>query len=371
MILPYEEELEIKYLSRIFDRSRISNCYKYFWFMAIIDRISEEKNVFSYDELITEMVVLAWYMVAEYNLRLGPSNTKDNLEEAVKYLYKELYQEKVPSTVKKDELRTILLNEKDRKYLNFKDKLTNNVPYCLQSPFYDPKNKLLKSPCKNTIPEINQEKRLIYYFNEYQKLNTQIVIDDKWVEYIIRNREILMAWARFNLIGYLQDRNPLVPGMADKILPPCSRNLTRVKKYWDTIILVDGNLRDIYEHVPLSGITISIDHFIPWQYVAHDELWNLNPTTQSINSSKGNKLPNWKSYFDELVGLEYKAYELKKLYPAVEKEFEKCAQYHINNPDIRQALYVDGLDKNEFGNRLYNVVRPEYESAKKCGFREW
>ena len=89
------------------------------------------------------MVVLAWYMVAEYNLRLGPSNTKDNLEEAVRYLYKDLYQEKVPSTVKKDELRTILLNEKNRKYFNFKDKLTNNVPYCLQSPFYDPKNKLL------------------------------------------------------------------------------------------------------------------------------------------------------------------------------------------------------------------------------------
>ena len=197
------------------------------------------------------------------------------------------------------------------------------------------------------------------------------MIDDAWVDYIIRNREILLAWTRFNLIGYLQDRNPLVPGMADKILPPCSRNLTRVKKYWDTIILVDGSLRDIYEQIPLSGIFISIDHFIPWQYVAHDELWNLSPTTQSINSSKGNKLPNWKTYFDELVELEYKAYELKKLYPVVKKEFEKCAQYHINNPDVRQALYMDGLDKDEFGKRLYNVVRPEYESAKKCGFREW
>ncbi|MDY5576621.1 MAG: HNH endonuclease domain-containing protein [Lachnospiraceae bacterium] len=35
---------------------------------------------------------------------------------------------------------------------------------------------------------------------------------------------------------------------------------------------------------------ISIDHFVPWSYVAHDEMWNLNPTTKSINSSKRNNL---------------------------------------------------------------------------------
>ena len=371
MFLPYEENLEIRYLNRIFDRSRISNCYKYFWFMAIIDRLSEEKTVFSYDELITEMVVIAWYMVAEYNLRLGPSNTTDNLEEAVKYLYRELYQERVPSTVRKDELRTILQNEKDRKFIGFKDKLTNNVPYCLQSPFYNPQNKLLKSPGKNTIAEINQEKRLMYYFREYQKLGTQIVIEDAWADYMIRNREILMAWARFNLVGYLQDRNPLVPGLADKILPPCTRNLTRVKKYWDSVILADDSLRDIYEHVPLSGISISIDHFIPWQYVAHDELWNLSPTSKSINSTKGNRLPNWEKYFERLLELEYKAYQLRDSYSVVAKEFDKCAQYHINNPDVRNALYTAGLDKDEFRTRLYNIIRPEYESAKKCGFREW
>ena len=139
MKLPYADNLRIEYLSRVFDRNRISNCYKYFWFMAILDGISEEKTDFTYDELITEMVVIAWYMVAEYHLKLGPSNTTDNLEEAVKYLYEELYQRQIPSTVKKDVLRGILKNETDKKYLRYKDTLTNNVPYCLQSPFYDPK----------------------------------------------------------------------------------------------------------------------------------------------------------------------------------------------------------------------------------------
>lgn len=371
MILPYADNLRIEYLSRVFDRNRISNCYKYFWFMAILDGISEEKTDFTYDELITEMVVIAWYMVAEYHLKLGPSNTTDNLEEAVKYLYEELYQRQIPSTVKKDVLRGILANETDKKYLRYKDTLTNNVPYCLQSPFYDPQNKLLKEPNKNKISEINREKRLIYYFTEYRKLNTKIEIDDEWAGYIIRNREILLDWTRYNLIGYLQDRNPAVPGISDKIVPPFARDLKRVKKYWDTIIKADGTLTDIYEGVALSDISLSIDHFIPWQYVAHDELWNLSPTTRNINSSKGNNLPNWDKYFEELLELEYKAYSLRYSFDSVAKEFEKCAEYHLNNSEIRNTLYAENLSKEDFGIRLCNVIQPVYQSAKNCGFREW
>lgn len=37
MHLPYSENLEIQYLSRIFDNT--SECYKFFWFQAIISKI--------------------------------------------------------------------------------------------------------------------------------------------------------------------------------------------------------------------------------------------------------------------------------------------------------------------------------------------
>lgn len=36
MQLPYEEELEIGYLSRLFDKT--SECYKFFWFKAILKK---------------------------------------------------------------------------------------------------------------------------------------------------------------------------------------------------------------------------------------------------------------------------------------------------------------------------------------------
>ena len=371
MFLPYADNLKIDYLSRVFDRNRISNCYKYFWFMAILQLISEEKNSFTYDELITEMVADAWYMVAEYNLRLGPNNTTHNLEEAVKYLFHDLYKEKIPSSVQKEKLLSILSVEQDRQYLAYKKKLTDNVPYCLQSPFYDSSNRLLKNPGKNTINQINLQSRLMYYFDSYRQLQTSIVIDEEWAGYYIKNRQILMDWTRYNLIGYLQDRNPAVPGIANKIIPPYKRKLDLVTKYWKVVINADPSLEDIYGGNKLEDIALSIDHFVPWQYVAHDELWNLHPTTKNINSSKGNNLPNWDKYFADLAMLEYRAYMLRYSDNRVQKAFENCAKYHVNNDEVRRALYVDGLSMGDFSEHLNNVLLPVYQSAKNCGFREW
>ena len=48
--LPYDEKRNIGYLSRLFDDT--SNCYKFFWFQAILGKLSEDKTAFTYDEPI-------------------------------------------------------------------------------------------------------------------------------------------------------------------------------------------------------------------------------------------------------------------------------------------------------------------------------
>ena len=85
MQLPFSEELNIGYLSRLFDNT--TNCYKFFWFQAILRKVDRNKNRFTFNELIDEMIADAWYMVTEYHLRLGPLGITDNLEEVVKYIY--------------------------------------------------------------------------------------------------------------------------------------------------------------------------------------------------------------------------------------------------------------------------------------------
>ena len=130
-------------------------------------------------------------------------------------------------------------------------------------------------------------------------------------------------------------------------------------------------MREIYAGIILDGSQISIDHFIPWSYVAHDELWNLNPTTRSINSSKSNHLPDWDTYFSKLEALQYRAYELVWQYDRLHDVFEKCAKEHINSVDVKQKLYRPGLAREEFAAQLDDIVRPVYGAALNLGFDKW
>ncbi len=369
MQLPYSDELNIGYLSRLFDNT--TNCYKFFWFLAILRKVDRDHNRFSFDELIDEMIADAWYMVTEYHLRLGPLGITDNLEEAVKYIHSKYGF--LPSE-KRSKIITFLRTTDDSQIRKYKATLTMNVPYRLQAPFYD-EIQIAKrdwyGPQRNLTDLINRQNRLMYYFVMVSGVDTEIEIDGLWAEYFIKHKEILKAWAQFNLIRYLQNKNPSVPGIADKIEAPSLRHIDRVRDYWKLIIQVDPSIRDIYGGVALRDEKISVDHFVPWQYVAHDELWNLHPTTRSINSSKSNGLPSWSLYFDPLSELEYRAYELIGSNTLIEHEFNKISPYHLNNREIRDQLYTKGIDRGEFKQRLENVIKPVYESAMIQGFKEW
>lgn len=369
MQLPYSEELNIGYLSRLFDNT--TNCYKFFWFQAILRKIDGVHCRFTFDELINEMIADAWYMVTEYHLRLGPLGITDNLEEVVKYIH-ENYD--FMSNEKREKIIEFLQTTDDRKISKYKSDLILNVPYRLQVPFYDEINierSMWNGSKQKLTNEINRQKRLMYYFKLISGLGTVIEIDSLWVEYLFSHKDILKGWTQLKLIQYLQNKNPSVPGITDKIEAPVMRNIERVRGYWKLIIEVDPSLKDIYGDVNLADESISVDHFVPWQYVAHDELWNLHPTTKSINSSKSNSLPSWTLYFNSLGELEYRAYELKNQNEIVEYEFQKIAPYHLNNQEIRNQLYADGLDKQSFIGRLEHVVKPVYESAQMLGFKEW
>jgi len=369
MQLPYSDELNIGYLSRLYDNT--TNCYKFFWFQAILRRLDGEHTRFTFDELINEMIADAWYMVTEYHLRLGPLGITDNLEEAVKYIHQKY---NFASSEKRDKLVIFLNSTEDKKIKKYKSDLTLNVPYRLQVPFYDEieiDRGMWNSSKDILTSKINRQRRLMYYFGLVSGLGSVIEVDALWAEYLVKHKEILKAWTQLKLIQYLQNKNPSVPGIADKIEAPMVRDIERVRKYWKLIIQIDSSLTDIYGNVGLAGESISVDHFVPWQYVAHDELWNLHPTTKSINSSKSNSLPAWSIYFDSLGEIEYKAYELKAQNELLSREFERIAPYHLNNWEIRNQLYAEGLDRASFKQRLEHVIRPVYESAQTQGFKEW
>lgn len=69
---------------------------------------------------------------------------------------------------------------------------------------------------------------------------------------------------------------------------------------------------------------LSIDHFIPWSFVLHDEMWNLVPTFKNINSSKSDKLLNYNRYIDDFCDMQYMAvtYILEKESKKIQKAIQ-------------------------------------------------
>ncbi len=156
MKLPYSDGLEIQHLSRLFDNT--SECYKFFWFQAIVTQAISGKQDISYEELIDEMIADAWYMVSEYHLNLGP---KDTLERVVLYIQQ---TSNMKSSEKKSVILKYLQECDDPEVKKKKRTLTENVPYRLQAPFlHTLKGRDWDVPKSELAARINQEERLIYY----------------------------------------------------------------------------------------------------------------------------------------------------------------------------------------------------------------
>lgn len=226
MKLPQSEGLNIASLSRLFDNK--SECYKLFWFQAILEYVSKGNAEICFEDLIDEMIADAWYMVTEYHLNLGP---RDNLEKLVHYIADTTGMQ--PNTRKKEILNWLKSCE-DPIVIRKKNDLITNVPFRLQSPFIENfRSKMLDCAPNRQVLLINQQKRMIYYFGAFAGLNTHIIIVPEWMEYLRDNQEILRGWVQYNMIIYLQRRNPSVPGISDKLYPRRSESWIRSKSIGD------------------------------------------------------------------------------------------------------------------------------------------
>ena len=364
MQLPYSETLDIQYLGKFFENT--SECYKLFWFQAILTKLDEGRTELTFEELVDEMIADAWYMVSEYHLNLGP---RDNLERLVHYMHETTGMK--PAEDKQTILK-FLRECNDREIIRYKKILIDNVPYRLQAPLMtELRSSELDGNVVLRIERINRQTHLLYYFGAYNGLDTIIRLQEDWVRYLQKNRSVIQGWLQYHMIRYLQRRNPSVPGIADKLYPPQERNLKRVIQYWKLITELQP-VKEIYGNNIITPQQMSIDHFVPWSYVAHDEFWNLHPTTKSINSSKSNHLADWETYFIGLANLQYESYQMMWQCEAVRKEFDKCAREHLNNEEIEYRLYrQEGLEREPFANMLADIIRPVYNAAQNSGFGRW
>lgn len=160
--LPQSEKLNIQDLQQIFRDT--TECYKLFWFKAILSKVKEGKQCVTYNELVCLMMADAYYMVNEYHLNLGPN---DSLEKLVKIIFE---QTGVKSSEKPDKIYKMLLEYNASEIKKLKSKLIVEVPYRLQSSFlHDVTIAQIPTGSAGRIRELNQQKKLLYYYGEYMQ----------------------------------------------------------------------------------------------------------------------------------------------------------------------------------------------------------
>lgn len=131
-----------------------------------------------------------------------------------------------------------------------------------------------------------------------------LLIHPDWAEYLNENYRIVHSWAMWEWLQYMQARNPNAPAVPKKLFPPPQREqLTQQTNYWRAI-LEQADLRCIYSRKRLTARRFALDHFLPWSFVAHDQLWNLLPADPSANSAKGNQLPSTR-YIEEFIRVQH------------------------------------------------------------------
>ena len=296
MNVPQSDILSTVRLGKIFAKTVAT--YKYFWFLSILQIHAKTGNLLiDIWDIVIHMVANAWYPIHYFRLSFGKS---DSLFEIVMELQK-ITNFPIDADTESiiQELKDNLNNPEIKSRLRI---LTLNVPFRFLRPWIDTsdnkemirRSQLLENGCLYSI----YKEGYSFYIN----------INSCWDSYIHSHYNILTDFTYWNLIQFLQVRNPNVPAISNKVIKPIKRDsLINQRRYWDMIIEIGGPLQCIYTGKKLYQNEYELDHFLPWSFVSHNLNWNLVPSDGGINSSKSNKLPALSLYLYKLAAVQQKS----------------------------------------------------------------
>lgn len=363
------DRVNVSVLSQIFDNT--TNSYKYLFFLSILDilrrRNFDTLSPISFQEIIIEMLANAWYPHNYFKLSFGTqdqiANKLDSLNLAIGepiLQFRDADKKLLRKTIQEQNLDDIVTF------------IGRYVPYRLIRPFFAQETRGLKDYDVNPIiidlakNQFNIQKSLYCFNAENSRDCNAIILHQDWIEYIAENYAVVRGWVSWEWLNYMQSKNINVPNIVSKLFIPQQRNsLTKQTKYWKQV-LNKQKIKCIYSQVELDENNISLDHYLPWSFVAHDQLWNLIPTIPSVNSSKSNNIPTDK-YFSNFVKLQYQGLKIFAQNNSRQK-WLNCAEDYIAELKISEADNL--LDFNVLHNAYQATVKPLIALATIQGFQQ-
>ena len=345
-----------------------TNSYKFLWFKAILRELhlsNFSHKVLDFDTLVKQMAVEAWYPKAHFKLSFG-------------------YWDKVgtclddlpPPSFTSIKARAIY-NHFDGlfhhgKLSDISKALTRYVPYRFLTGWYESELRGIEDDNKRhrltiKLASSTFDERIPLYRIE----NRSIVLHEKWVHYLKENFAIVEGWVNWLWVQYLEKNNAGVPAITRKILIDEEREAipSVTKNVWAGLIDQVG-LDCPYTGTPLSKSTFTLDHYVPWCYVAHNEGWNLVPVLKinpNVNSIKSNNLPA-KKYLNGFIDSQVRYVDFSMRFLTQKKAFNLKAGY-LEQLKISED---DFSDRNIFKGKLKEQIEYNIEGAKRLGFsKEW
>lgn len=366
--------LDVESFSHMLDDP--SECYKFYWLEAIIQLLGRGENVIAFNDIFDIMIANAWYTVTAYHLRLGPRRSDGHVSNAIEKAVLSLNEAAgLPHNATRPEVLQALCDHRGAVAAHERV-LAINVPYRLLSSFVS-----IKGGSKDWYhPEIMMDhfrradmvSPLPYLIEVSEAGVRRIRIHPLWMDFMKRESAILLGWIGYQKVLFLQNRNPGVPGIIYKLAPEDERQrkLANVRKLWNALTEREP-FTDIYNGKVLAKGNFDIDHFIPWSYIANDELWDLIPMDSALNSSKSNRLPAWDRYAGRFIGRQYRMYVQVHGSDEIRGLFDKCRRDNLNTAWGLDELYLPKHTEEEFRRILSSNLKPIYDSARLQGYRVW
>ena len=295
--LPPSDSLNIPALARLFNDT--TNSYKYLFFLSLLDILRrhhfQPTSPIAFFDLIVEMLANAWFPHSYFKLSFGSQDKIAQQLDALALVVE------APVVQFKDPDKTLLRQAIARQDL--KDTITHlrrYVPFRLIIPFLAADLGAVSRGRGNQLdvamPAIADRhfdsRRPLYRFDSTEYKTCQgIIPHPDWLHYLQQHDPIIRRWAAWEWLTYMQKRNPNTPAIASKLFMPSKRDSLKTQtNYWSQV-LTHQTIPCIYSGQPIPPQGFSLDHYLPWSFVAHDQLWNLIPTLPEVNSAKSNKIP--------------------------------------------------------------------------------
>ena len=338
MQLPNEKNVPINLLSACFNNT--SATYKFYWFLSILEAVEEGHAQIEKRLLFARMISLSWYTVNYFHVSFGK---QDNIQQAIEDIK---IWESIEIDFSQKTILDKLLNTNDRRTIAALKHFDLNVPHKFLSPW-------LGTSTSSNIYAKSKEKTSAAPYALYKDY---IIVQTDWLEYFKSNMGVLKSFCYWHLALYLQARNPNVPDIPSKLQRPMVRGslLNHKRNFWDLIIKEIGPIDCIYTGKKLTIDGYAVEHFIPFQFVAHDLMWNLIPADSSFNFRKGDKLPDFDQYFDSFFEIQHEGLKVIK---ALTPKNKFLQEYLPIFPDFK----IDKLKYEE-------TIRPMLTIAHNNGF---